>query len=68
MVDSWESSQSEYLTTITILNHIKNCLDAHRPANLKRIRVILLAGADLLESMVKPGVWAAEDVRNNKQT
>ena len=59
MVDSWESLQPEYLTTITVLNHIHNCLLKHLN---KKIRVMLLAGADLLESMVKPGVWAEEDV------
>jgi len=60
MVDAWESQQSEYLTTVSVLRHLQHCLS--KQLN-ELFHVRLLCGADLLESFNKPGLWATEDIK-----
>lgn len=63
MVDSWESEQSEYLTTILILEHFYNNLNKDLKEGEQPIQVKLLCGGDLVESFNTPGVWAKEDMK-----
>jgi len=63
-VDKWESQQSQYLTTVVVLEHFAHCLNKNLKQGEDPIQVKLLCGGDLLESFNKPGVWAAEDIRD----
>lgn len=68
MVDPWEASSAEYVPTARVLDHFDyelnevmggvECSDGTR----KRIRIVLLAGLDLIQTMSTPGVWAATDL------
>jgi len=60
-VDTWEAQQETYQTTIAVLDRINYALNG-KDQKGDRIEVFLLCGADLLESMNKPGVWANEDI------
>jgi len=62
-VDKWESDQPEYQTTIAVLDHFYFALNKDEPKD-NPINVMLLCGADLLESFNKPGVWHADDIRD----
>ena len=61
-IDDWEVSQNEYSRTLFVLKHFESELQNQFGEDGKRVRVILLCGADLLESFVKPGVWIPEQV------
>ena len=68
MVDPWEAMQKEYSRTALVLDHIDREVNAVRGGALtasgkrKPIRVALLAGADLIETMSTPGVWSSSDL------
>lgn len=59
-LDRWEAKQQKYSTTVTVLRHIDEEVKRNvvNPAN---VRVMLVCGADLLESFNRPGLWAVED-------
>ncbi|KAL9055783.1 MAG: hypothetical protein Q9162_003317 [Coniocarpon cinnabarinum] len=68
MVDDWEAAKREYTRTAFVLDHfdeginrihggIRTHSGSTRPAQIS-----LLSGADLLDTMSKPGVWAEEDL------
>jgi nicotinamide mononucleotide adenylyltransferase len=67
-VDPWEPLHKEYLPTVKVLDHFDYELnevmggieDAN--GNKQRIHVALLAGADLIQTMSTPGLWASEDL------
>jgi nicotinamide mononucleotide adenylyltransferase len=67
-VDQWEPLHKEYLPTVKVLDHFDHELnevmggieDAN--GNKQRIHVALLAGADLIQTMSTPGLWASEDL------
>ncbi|KAH7069991.1 hypothetical protein BKA63DRAFT_92947 [Paraphoma chrysanthemicola] len=67
-VDPWEPLHKEYLPTVKVLDHFDHELnevmggieDAN--GNKVRIHVALLAGADLIQTMSTPGLWASEDL------
>jgi nicotinamide mononucleotide adenylyltransferase len=67
-VDPWEPLHKEYLPTVKVLDHFDHELnevmggieDAN--GNKQRIHVALLAGADLIQTMSTPGLWASEDL------
>jgi nicotinamide mononucleotide adenylyltransferase len=61
--DAWEILQDSYSRTRAVLNHFKEEIDSHYQQK-KQIspRILLLCGADLLESFVRQGVWRPEDV------
>jgi nicotinamide mononucleotide adenylyltransferase len=65
MVDEWESlwRQGVFERTASVLDHFDECVNAHRP-NDRRVRVMLLAGGDLIESFQVPGLWAPEDLHH----
>ncbi|KAF6763041.1 nicotinamide mononucleotide adenylyl transferase [Ephemerocybe angulata] len=67
MVDSWEAFQSYQRTAIvldhfdyeinTVLGGVQTEDGEHRP-----VRVMLLAGSDLISTMSEPGVWSYSDL------
>jgi nicotinamide mononucleotide adenylyltransferase len=67
MVDPWEAFQS-YQRTAVVLDHfdyeINSVLGgAQLPSGERRhIRIVLLAGSDLIGTMSEPGVWSEKDV------
>jgi len=68
MVDPWEAVQSYQRTAIvldhfdheinTVLGGVQTAAGEHRD-----VRVMLLAGSDLIGTMGEPGVWSYSDVR-----
>jgi nicotinamide mononucleotide adenylyltransferase len=70
MVDDWEVKQKDdWQRTVFVLDHfhhhlnsLPQRLDPSRPT----IRIMLLAGGDLIESFGTPGLWAREDVNIRK--
>lgn len=67
-VDPWEPLHKEYLPTVKVLDHfdheLNQVLGGFQLPNgeTKRIHVALLAGADLIQTMSTPGLWAREDL------
>jgi nicotinamide mononucleotide adenylyltransferase len=69
MVDAWESLQDEYQRTAVVLDHFDEEINGGSQGGVltsdgsrRKIRVMLLAGGDLIQSMGEPGVWADADV------
>lgn len=67
-VDQWEPLHKEYLPTVKVLDHFNYELNdvmggiETESGEKKRIHVALLAGADLIQTMSAPGLWAPEDL------
>ena len=66
-VDPWETLHEEYLPTAKVLDHFDHEINQVRggietPNGRKRARIALLAGADLIQTMSSPGVWADKDI------
>ena len=51
--DAWEAEQREHIMTRVVLERFQERVDG---------RVVLACGADLLQSMLTPGVWSDEDL------
>lgn len=71
MVDPWEAFQS-YQRTAVVLDHFEHEINtvlggAQLPSSDERrpIRVMLLAGSDLISTMSEPGVWSEKDVSSS---
>lgn len=68
MVDQWEAEQKEYQPTALVLDHFDNEINHVRggidtgDGSKKTVRIALLAGADLIQTMSTPGVWAPKDL------
>jgi nicotinamide mononucleotide adenylyltransferase len=72
MVDPWEAGQAEYQRTAVVLDHFDELLNSPNgvmggglvmsDGKRRRIKVMLLAGGDLIESFGEPGVWSEPDV------
>lgn len=68
MVDTWEAESTEYQPTADVLDHFAHEINTVRggveAANgeKKRVQIALLAGADLIQTMSQPGVWAQQDL------
>ena len=68
MVDSWEAVQDEYTRTAVVLDHFDHEINKVRggvetkDGKRKEVRIVLLAGADLIGTMSTPGVWSEEDL------
>ncbi|KAI0152707.1 nicotinamide mononucleotide adenylyl transferase [Xylariaceae sp. FL1272] len=70
MVDPWEAIQPEYTPTATVLDHFENEINGGERGGvlnadgtkLVKVKILLLAGADLISTMSTPGVWAAKDL------
>jgi nicotinamide mononucleotide adenylyltransferase len=67
-VDPWEPLHKEYLPTVKVLDHFDHELNEvmggieNEHGEKRRIHVALLAGADLIQTMSTPGLWAREDL------
>lgn len=67
-VDPWEASQKEYQPTAIVLDHFEREINvvqqgvATRNGERKPVRIVLLAGADLIQTMSTPGVWSQDDL------
>jgi nicotinamide mononucleotide adenylyltransferase len=67
-VDPWEPLHKEYLPTVKVLDHfdheLNEVMGGIEDVNGKRqrIHVALLAGADLIQTMSTPNLWASEDL------
>ncbi|KAI2622026.1 Nucleotidylyl transferase [Hypomontagnella submonticulosa] len=69
MVDPWEALQPDYMPTAKVLDHFEHEInhvlggilgadgETRRP-----VKIMLLAGADLIGTMSTPGVWAEKDL------
>ena len=70
MVDPWETCQ-DYKRTALVLDHfdheINDVLGGVRTEDgqQRRVRMMLLAGSDLISTMSEPGVWSEEDVSHH---
>lgn len=68
MVDPWEAEQKEYQPTAVVLDHFDHEINQVRggieteDGSKKKVRIALLAGADLIQTMSTPGVWAPKDL------
>lgn len=68
MVDPWEGESPTYIPTARVLDHFNyeinhvmggiECTDGTR----KQARIVLLAGADLIQTLSTPEVWDPRDV------
>lgn len=66
-VDPWEALHSQYLETAKVLDHFSEEINGvlggvETPVGKKQCRIALLAGADLIQTMSTPGVWAQSDI------
>ncbi|KAI9333898.1 hypothetical protein BD770DRAFT_402659 [Pilaira anomala] len=70
MVDSWESRQSMYQRTAVVLDHFDYELNQvgggikTKSGEIRKIKIMLLAGGDLMASFGHPGVWTSEDLHH----
>lgn len=71
-VDPWEVLQPAYSKTADVLDHFKDELNnkhqgvevLEEPGQRRPVRIMLLAGSDLIQTMSEPDVWAVKDVRS----
>ncbi|EDO17108.1 hypothetical protein Kpol_1025p28 [Vanderwaltozyma polyspora DSM 70294] len=70
MVDAWESLQPAYTRTAKVLDHFNHEINVKRGGISKitgekiGVKIMLLAGGDLIESMGEPNVWADADLHH----
>lgn len=70
MVDAWESLQPTYQRTAVVLDHFNHEINirlggiATSSGKRKGVKIMLLAGGDLIESMGEPGVWDNADLHH----
>lgn len=68
MVDTWEAESAEYQPTALVLDHFDQEINQIRKGiesengERKQVHIALLAGADLIQTMSTPGVWAEKDL------
>ena len=68
MVDLWEAEKKEYQPTAVVLDHFEHEINVVRKGidagdgKRKPVRIALLAGADLIQTMSTPGVWSKKDL------
>lgn len=67
MIDPWEAFQ-KYQRTAVVLDHFDYEINTilggvhTQDGEHRDVRVMLLAGSDLISTMSEPGVWSVEDV------
>ena len=68
MVDPWEAERKEYTPTALVLDHFEHEINTLRggidtgTGEKRQVRIALLAGADLIQTMSTPGVWSEKDL------
>lgn len=76
-VDPWEARRKEYTPTAAVLDHfdyeintrmggiqIQDPDPENHESGKRRVRIMLLAGSDLLKTMSDEGVWDAKDLNH----
>ncbi|KAL8660103.1 MAG: hypothetical protein Q9226_000095 [Calogaya cf. arnoldii] len=69
-VDPWEAIQKDYQPTAIVLDHFEHEINvmqrgiATEDGQNKSVKIVLLAGADLIQTMSTPGVWSQEDLNH----
>lgn len=70
MVDDWEATQPVYMPTAKVLDHFDEEINqklggvAQPDGKMVPVRILLLAGADLIQTMSTPGVWSQDDLEH----
>ncbi|KAH9468689.1 hypothetical protein Pst134EA_009223 [Puccinia striiformis f. sp. tritici] len=71
MVDPWEARQAEYVRTATVLDHfdyhlnqVLGGVDCPATGEKRSVRIVLLAGSDLIQTMSQPGLWSEHDLHH----
>jgi len=70
MVDDWEASKPDYTRTALVLDHFEHEINKVRggiptvSGSKRQAKISLLSGADLIQTMSNPGVWAEEDLEH----
>ncbi|KFY15077.1 hypothetical protein V492_02250 [Pseudogymnoascus sp. VKM F-4246] len=70
MVDPWEALQEKYTPTALVLDHFEHEINVVQggvldvDGNPRPVRIALLAGADLIQTMSTPLVWSAKDLEH----
>jgi nicotinamide mononucleotide adenylyltransferase len=65
MVDPWEPLQASYCPTAIVLDHFDREINGVLGGcGGKKVRIALLAGADLVETMSQEGVWSYPDLQH----
>ncbi|KAJ3052861.1 hypothetical protein HK097_005522 [Rhizophlyctis rosea] len=67
MVDSWEPSNERYIRTARVLDHFDQMLNGEGGLEMpdgtrRKIRIMLLAGGDLIQSFAIPNLWKEADL------
>lgn len=69
MVDPWEATQPAYMPTAQVLDHFAHEIntviggvETADGSSRRPVRIALLAGADLIQTMSTPGVWDSKDL------
>ncbi|KAI9296558.1 Nucleotidylyl transferase [Neoconidiobolus thromboides FSU 785] len=68
MVDDWEASQPTYQRSVLVLDHFDKEINQVRGGVVtksgihKKVKIMLLAGGDLIESFGIPGLWDPFDL------
>lgn len=80
MVDDWEARQPGYTPTAQVLDHFDHELNVVRGGvdvvvedpqtgatwvEKRKVKIMLLAGSDLIQTMSEPGVWSEDDVSHS---
>jgi len=70
MVDPWETYHEEYQRTAVVLDHFDHEINRVRggvrtaDGEQRNVRIMLLAGSDLISTMSEPGVWSEPDLEH----
>ncbi|KDQ20368.1 hypothetical protein BOTBODRAFT_169130 [Botryobasidium botryosum FD-172 SS1] len=68
MVDPWEAYQKDYQRTAVVLDHFNYHINdvlggvPTKDGSMRKVRIMLLAGFDLIQTMSEPGVWSRSDL------
>jgi len=60
-VEDWEVKQKEWTRTRLSLDRMQ--VEVNKVSGGREVKVMLLCGADILDSMVTPGVWTETDLK-----
>lgn len=71
MVDRWEPAQRVYVRTAKVLDHFHEVLNGGLEGGFidsdglrREIKILLLAGGDLIESFAVPNLWTSKDLHH----
>ncbi|CAG8551564.1 9208_t:CDS:2 [Ambispora leptoticha] len=70
MIDAWESLQKEYTPTAVVLDHFHEMINIQgggvktSDGKTRNVKIMLLAGGDLIESFRIPNLWSNEDLHH----